>query len=197
MKILHVDKPISIDFDTDVIECLADPNCDFSWILDIRDQCIQKHILFRFVSTGPTLIKDGKIYHIPTNQQVSQAKKAQIDYSPNDDLFVRLSHSKFRSSFYLRQKDRTYIQQKGWETIDQHAHDFIVSHLAPAHPHHDGKQTPMKGHPVFLAQHATGTCCRNCLYKWHHIPKEKDLTDKEQNYICQVIMDWLFRQMEK
>ena len=55
----------------------------------------------------------------------------------------------------------------------------------------------MKGHPVFLAQHATGTCCRNCLYKWHHISKEKDLTDKEQDYICQVIMDWLFRQMEK
>ena len=157
MKILQVDQPQSIDFDTDVLGCIAGPNCDFSWILDIRDQCIKKKILFRFLSTGPALIKDGKIYSIPKNQQVSQARKAQIDYSPNEDLFCRLSHSQFRSSFYLRPKDRTYIQQKGWETIDEHAHDFIASRLAPAVPYHDGKQTPMKGHPVFLAQHATGT----------------------------------------
>ncbi len=25
----------------------------------------------------------------------------------------------------------------------------------------------MKGHPVFVAQHATATCCRECIRKWH------------------------------
>ena len=113
------------------------------------------------------------------------------------NVLDKLAKSKFRSRFKLRTKELEYIKDKGLNTIRSHACDFIRDRVAPAEPVNDGKQTPMKGHPVFLAQHATGTCCRNCLYKWHQIPKEKDLTDKEQDYICQVIMDWLFRQMSK
>ncbi len=33
------------------------------------------------------------------------------------------------------------------------------------------RQTPFRGHPVFIAQHATATCCRECLAKWHRIPR--------------------------
>ena len=58
---------------------------------------------------------------------------------------------------------------------------------------HDGKQTPMKGHPVFIAQHATATCCRSCLAKWHHIADDHDLTTEEVHYIVQVIMTWILR----
>lgn len=56
------------------------------------------------------------------------------------------------------------------DTIRSHASDFVRTRLAPAQIPNDGKQTPMRGHPVFLAQHATGCCCRGCLYKWHRIP---------------------------
>lgn len=107
----------------------------------------------------------------------------------------QLSHSKFRSSFYLKQKDILYIQTKGIATIQQHAYDFITTRLASAYPQNDGKQTPMRGHPVFIGQHATGTCCRGCLEKWHQIPKGKPLTNEEIDYIVEVIMNWIAKEM--
>ena len=110
-------------------------------------------------------------------------------------LFERLDNSKFRSSFHLKQKDIDYINKKGLETIRQHAKDFITKREAPAYIANDGKQTPMRGHPVFIAQHATGTCCRSCLEKWHHIPKGRELTEVEQKYVANVIMEWIARQM--
>ncbi|MBW2573860.1 MAG: DUF4186 domain-containing protein [Deltaproteobacteria bacterium] len=87
-----------------------------------------------------------------------------------------LKSSKFRSKFKLTEKDRQYIRDKGINTIRQHAIDFISARIAPQFPKNDGKQTPMKGHPVFIGQHATATCCRGCIQKWHRIKKEKELT---------------------
>lgn len=112
-------------------------------------------------------------------------------------LFHRLSGSEFRRSFSLKANDRCYTAEKGMNTIRAHAADLIRKRLAPAEPLHDGKQTPMRGHPVFLAQHATATCCRNCLEKWHHIPKGKELTEEEQEYVVDVIMEWIRRQMQR
>ena len=106
-------------------------------------------------------------------------------------LFERLDSSKFRNSFHLKQKDIDYINEKGLDTIRQHAVDFIAKREAPAYIANDGKQTPMKGHPVFIAQHATACCCRSCLEKWHHIPAGKALTESEQAYIVDVLMDWI------
>jgi hypothetical protein len=90
---------------------------------------------------------------------------------PIENLFARLQRSTFRSRFRLGVKERQYCYDKGAEVIDQHAADFIASRLAPAQIPNDGKQTPMRGHPVFIAQHATATCCRGCLEKWHAIPR--------------------------
>ena len=75
--------------------------------------------------------------------------------------------------------------------------DFIRKRLSQADIPNDGKQTPMRGHPVFVAQHATATCCRGCLEKWHHIPKGRELTETEQEYIVNVIMEWISREMKK
>ena len=108
-------------------------------------------------------------------------------------LFLRLSHSKFRSSFYLNLKDKDIIARKGLETIREHARQIIAKRLAPAFIPNDGKQTPMRHgtSPVFIAQHATGCCCRGCLEKWHHIPKGRVLTSEEQEYVVEVIMHWI------
>ena len=89
-------------------------------------------------------------------------------------LFERLDSSKFRSSFHLKQKDIDYINEKGLDTIRQHAKDFIAKREAPAYIANDGKQTPTRGHPVFIAQHATATCCRKCIRKWHKMQPGKD-----------------------
>ena len=53
------------------------------------------------------------------------------------------------------------------------------------------KQTPMKGHPVFIAQHATATCCRGCLKKWHRIEKERALNDDEVEFVVEMVLGWI------
>ena len=111
-----------------------------------------------------------------------------------DELFAALGRSKFRSRFRLAGKESEYFQQKGLDTILEHARDFITERLADANPANDGKQTPMKNHPVFIAQHATGTCCRKCLAKWHDIPTGKPLTEEQVDYIVEVLKRWLVEQ---
>ena len=98
-----------------------------------------------------------------------------------------LSYSKFRGSFKLRKKELNYIREKGLETIRSHANDFVRMRLAPKEIENDGKQTPMHGHPVFIAQHATATCCRGCLYKWYKIEKNRKLTEEEINNMNNLI----------
>lgn len=112
-----------------------------------------------------------------------------------DMILNKLSYSKFRSSFKLKDKEIDYINNKGLDVIRNHAYDFITKRLSPAVIVNDGKQTPMRGHPVFIAQHATATCCRECLEKWHHISKNRKLTKDEITYIVNVIMEWIKRQL--
>lgn len=111
------------------------------------------------------------------------------------DIFKRLSQSKFRSRFKLSQKDIEYIREKGLEKIRSHACDFVRTRIAPSEIQNDGKQTPMRGHPVFIAQHATAICCRGCIEKWHKIPKGIELTDSEQAHLVEIIMEWIKSQM--
>ena len=102
-----------------------------------------------------------------------------------------LKKSKFRSKFKLSSKDQQYIRDKGINTIRQHAVDFIKTRIAPQFPKNDGKQTPMKGHPVFIAQHATATCCQGCIQKWYSIKKGKKLSDQEIQFLVELIMRWI------
>lgn len=113
-----------------------------------------------------------------------------------DELFGQLSKSKFRSRFKLKPVDIEYLDKKGLETIEKHARDFVTGRLAAEEPKNDGKQTPMKGHPVFIAQHATGTCCRKCLFKWHGITRGKPLSNSEIDYIISVLMGWINNQID-
>jgi Domain of unknown function (DUF4186) len=114
-----------------------------------------------------------------------------------DQLFARLALSTFRAGFKLNAKDQHYLQSKGLSLVLDHAEDFVGKRLAPALPDNDGKQTPMRGHPVFVAQHATATCCRGCLQQWHQLPQGRALTLEEQAYIVVVIERWLTSYMPK
>ena len=103
----------------------------------------------------------------------------------------RLSKSKFRSSFHLSAQDKAYITEKGMDTIRRHAEDFVRQKLAPAKPLNDGKQTPMRGHPVFKAMHATACCCRGCLNKWYRVPKGVPLSEAQQQKIVNLLIVWI------
>jgi len=113
-----------------------------------------------------------------------------------EKVFLNLSKSKFRSHFHLKEKDKIYILEKGIKVIENHANDFVTNRISPKKILNDGKQTPMKGHPVFIAQHATATCCRNCIYKWHNIPKNVELNDEQIKYIVDVIMKWIKNELK-
>jgi hypothetical protein len=108
-----------------------------------------------------------------------------------DELFDALAKSRFRRRFALGRQDRDYVAAKGMVTVLDHARALIGERLAPVTPRNDGKQTPMRGHPVFVAQHATATCCRGCLSKWHGIEAGRALSDEEQQYVVAVIERWL------
>jgi len=121
---------------------------------------------------------------------------------PSQDTRIRnklfsLEKSKFRSKFKLSQKERDYTSAKGLAAIKSHAFDFVNSRVAPDFPKNDGKQTPMKGHPVFIAQHATATCCRGCIQKWHGIEKGRALKTAEIDYVVALIMGWIERQLNE
>ncbi len=112
-----------------------------------------------------------------------------------DQLFNALKQSTFRTGFKLNAKDSAYLKEKGLSKVLDHAEDFVGKRLAPEKIVNDGKQTPMRGHPVFVAQHATATCCRGCLQKWHHIQTDRPLTLDEQAYIVAIIERWLQLEM--
>jgi hypothetical protein len=109
-------------------------------------------------------------------------------------VFAALGQSPFRRRFRLRGKELDYFRRKGMEVILEHAADFIEKRLAVAEPLNDGRQTPMGNHPVFIAQHATATCCRGCLQKWHGIAKGRALSAEEKRYVLDVLKEWLSRQ---
>jgi hypothetical protein len=107
------------------------------------------------------------------------------------EVLSRLSQSPFRNRIHLGERELNYLRKKGTSAVLQHAAEIIGKRLAPTLPANDGRQTPWHNHPVFVAQHATATCCRGCLQKWHQIPKGRELTAQEQEYIVQVIGSWL------
>ena len=111
-----------------------------------------------------------------------------------DEALEKLKRSKFRSGFHLSEKDIEYIDERGLGLIRSHAADFVSKRLAPAVIPNDGKQTPMRGHPVFVAQHACACCCRGCLNKWYRVPQGRALTENEQDRIVRLLMTWIERE---
>ncbi len=112
-----------------------------------------------------------------------------------NEALNKLDKSDFRSSFHLDLSDKKYVEEKGFETIRKHAEDFVRQRLAPAVITNDGKQTPMRGHPVFKAQHACACCCRGCLNKWYNVPMNVRLNDIQQKKIVNLLMAWIEKEM--
>ena len=108
-----------------------------------------------------------------------------------DVVFAALATSRFRRRFRLNAQDLSYLVRRPRDIILQHAREFIRDRLAAAQPVNDGRQTPMRGHPVFVAQHATATCCRGCLAKWHDVPRGRELSEQEIDQVVAAIDRWL------
>ena len=117
-------------------------------------------------------------------------------------LFEHLSASKFRSSFHLKRQaaapgraSHPHLPQLHRLFQRRKAAGGGYDHRAPAVIPNDGKQTPMWGHPFFVAQHATATCCRECIRKWHKIQPGKELSQVQKEYLVDVIMTWIEKEL--
>lgn len=108
-----------------------------------------------------------------------------------DDLFAALRGSAFRRRQRLGAADLAYLRRRGMDAVLRHAREIVEARLAPAAPANDGRQTPMRGHPVFVAQHATAACCRGCLAKWHRIPAGHALNEAERAHVTAVLARWV------
>ena len=60
--------------------------CDYAWVLGIRDACVRAGVSFRYHQTGARLLKEGRCYRIPREHQHTQAKRAGIDYTPDERM---------------------------------------------------------------------------------------------------------------
>ena len=112
------------------------------------------------------------------------------------ELLERLSHSKFRASFSLGVADRAYAWSKGMPVVARHARELLRARVGAARPLKDGKQTPYRGHPVFVAQHATATCCRSCIARWHGIPAGVPLSDRQIERLATLVTAWIQRDLD-
>jgi len=111
-----------------------------------------------------------------------------------DQRLDLIARHPFRTKFHLHGRERVIAELSDPATMRLHAHDLIAKRLAPAEPVKDGRQTPYRGHPVFVAQHATATCCRTCLERWRQIPKGRALSRTEHAYVVDVICRWIERE---
>ena len=152
-----------------------------------------------------TYVLSGRVHHLVLVARIVKwglsppgrplGRVADGEMKNYDVAFARLKKSKFRSRFHLSAADRKYIAEKGIDTIRSHCEDFIRTRLAPAEPPNDGKQTPMRGHPVFKAQHACACCCRDCLAKWWKVPRGVAIPAERQQGIVDFLMFWIEREM--
>ena len=134
---------------------------------------------------------DGEMERVLPDDADDGAERRWID-----DTLNRLSRSSFRAKFELSAKDRAYARAKGKAVIDRHARELLRARIGAANPSNDGRQTPWRGHPVFIAQHACACCCRGCLHKWYHVPMGRELTENEQERIVKLLMAWIARQLD-
>lgn len=93
--------------------------------------------------------------------------------------------------YVLGEAEQEYVSSRGMAILRLHATDFVNKRLAPANPKNDGRQTPTKGHPVFIAQHACGCSDRGSLAQFYHIEKGRTLTSEEVELIVNVILTWI------
>ena len=83
---------------------------------------------------------------------------------------------------------------RGITTVRRHAEELVERRLAPAQPRNDGPSDALRGHPVFVAQQATATCCRTFLQRPDDFPAGHALDDAEQGYVVGAICRWIVGQ---
>ncbi|MBF4470599.1 MULTISPECIES: DUF5131 family protein [Flavobacterium] len=62
--------------------------CNYNWIIEIRNACVENNVSFIFKQTGTLFVKESKSYKIPRKLQSSQARKAKLNFNSESNLSV-------------------------------------------------------------------------------------------------------------
>ncbi|MBN2164295.1 MAG: DUF4186 family protein [Pontiellaceae bacterium] len=106
-------------------------------------------------------------------------------------LKTKLEEDGRLEKFILAEPEQEYVTSRGMDILRLHATDFVNKRLAPANPKNDGRQTPTKGHPVFIAQHACGCNDRTSLEEFFGFEKGRELSTDEVDIVVDVILKWI------
>ncbi len=139
----------------------------------------------------PDCVKSIRVYY---KKEVSTMtdKQRQETYA---QMLVQLSRSNFRSRFHLKAQDKRYIREKGWNTIADHAADFVSKRLARP----NRKTTASRPHAgvircssrSMLPPAAAAAVWRNGMAS-----RRAYMLSAEQVYIVGMLMSWMRREME-
>lgn len=121
---------------------------------------------------------------------------AQMTDKDWQELKAKLAEDGRLEKFALGEPEQEYVTSRGMDILRLHATDFVNKRLAPANPKNDGRQTPTKGHPVFIAQHACGCNDRSSLEQFYDIEMGRALTPEEVEFVVDVILEWISEHLE-
>lgn len=110
---------------------------------------------------------------------------------------ARLGLDPFRRKFRLGTKERAHVERWGLAAVEKQGRDILRARIAPAEPRNDGRQTPWRNHPVFIAQHATATCCRKCLETWHGVARGQELSEADLSELSALLLAWISTDMRR
>jgi hypothetical protein len=109
----------------------------------------------------------------------------------HSDPFVRLKSSSYRRNMGLTAFEKKSVMKEGFGKVVERCREALDDLDMPDYTH---GETPYKG-VVPKAQHATSTCCRKCMFRWHGIPRYRELTEEERAYVIRLILRWVRKEL--
>jgi len=121
--------------------------------------------------------------------RVKRHDLTDIDHTFRALKFEFIRHYFWHVTFDLPALD--HARRKGKIGMRLAADKRIRQSVGPAEPGFDGRQTPKTGNVLYYAQHATASCCRQCIEEWHGFSKGRALTDEEIIYLTTLVVNYV------
>lgn len=126
---------------------------------------------------------------------IDWARVHRRDVRDVEHTIEALKHEHVRHEFWcaveLTERALTYARKRGRTGMQVAAHAIIRTSVGKPRDAFDGRRTPWetspKAHILHFAQHATATCCRQCIQVWYGIPTDRPLNEADIEYFAQLL----------
>lgn len=121
-----------------------------------------------------------------------------LDKNDIEYVLSSLKCELIRHEFWCKEIDQWAVnnaRRRGRRRMPEYADKRIRESIGSAHPYHDGFQTRGSGDVLFYAQHATATCCRECMEVWYGIPQGRKLIDTEVAFCADLLVRYVDARM--